>query len=151
LQAVLGEMPVLAAEQSAWVSILLILLPAVIAGIGSALALILTRKYKIQDKGAEDKGLIYKTDAEQVAKQREFLLVENQTLYSLLKEELENCRKERLELDIVIARLNSTIDGLTKRLSKVEAELESWEIGLRTPKGFVLLKVEESQNDPKDK
>jgi hypothetical protein len=40
--------------------------------------------------------------------------------------------------------LHETIDELKKRLSKVEIELQAWEMGLKTPQGFVLNKIEEA-------
>lgn len=126
-----------------YVSLLKIIAPILLGGLITLLTWYFNRKAKVKDGRGRIVTEAYKIDAEQVTKQREFLITENQSLYILLKDELEMCRNERLELDITISKHNETIDGLKKRLSKVEIELQAWEMGLKTPKGFILKKIEE--------
>jgi hypothetical protein len=127
-----------------YVSILKIVIPIVMGGILTLVTWYLNRKAKSKDSKTKIVSETYKTDAEQASKQREFLIAENQNLYTILKEELEICRKERIESDNTMNSLHETIDELKKRLSKVEIELQAWEMGLKTPQGFVLNKIEEA-------
>lgn len=137
---------IIAAEaEPLYITLVKVIVPIVVSGIITLIVWYLNRKTSVKDGQGKIITEAYKADVEQTAKQREFLITENQSLYTLLKGELDMCRQERIELDHTIASLNETIDNLKKRLSKIEVELQAWEAGLKVPKGYILKKIEDDQ------
>lgn len=139
---------IIAAEaEPLYVTLIKVLVPIIVSGIITLVVWYLNRKTSVKDGKGKVIAEAYKVDVEQTTKQREFLITENQSLYALLKGELDMCRQERIELDHTIASLNETIDNLKKRLSKIEIDLQAWEAGLKTPKGFILKKIEDEDDE----
>ena len=129
------------AEENILFSILKISLPIILGGLFTIVNWYFNHRDKLKDGETKNRTDIYKTEAEQVSKQRQFLITENESLYVLLKSELDICRKERVESDLAAVALNEIIDALKKRLLKVEIEIQAWEIGLRIPKGYQLRRI----------
>jgi septal ring factor EnvC (AmiA/AmiB activator) len=108
-----------------------IIIPALVA----ILTVWLTNKAVKQKQNAADKKEIYTADIEQMSKQREFLRQENNDLWVALKDELEYCRQTRIELE-------ESLEKLRLKIARIEAELKAWELGLKVPKGFSLVKID---------
>ncbi len=136
-----------AGDESALVQVLKVIGPALVAGFVALVTLYFGRKFGNKDKGNTIRAENYKVDVEQMIKQREFLLTENQSLFLALKDELEKCKEERDSGKVERDNLDTTIDSMKKRLSKVEGELQAWEMGLKTPVGFRLIKIEGGDPD----
>jgi uncharacterized protein HemX len=111
-----------------------LLAPGIVAALTSFGIVYLNRKFSKTDKTEDSRIATYKTDLDQMAKQREFIIKENEELWNALKLELEMCRAEREKLD-------GSLDSLKKRLAKVESEITAWELGLKVPVGFKLVKL----------
>lgn len=110
--------------------------PGIMAALTAILTLIIGRRFAGQDKKVEKAKETHNSDVEQMVKQREFIIKENEDLWHALRKELEACRFER-------EKLEGVLDNLKKRLSRVENELTQWELGLKTPAGFRLVKIVE--------
>jgi hypothetical protein len=115
-----------------------LLAPGIVAALTSFGIVYLNRKFSKTDKTEDSRISTYKTDLDQVIKQREFIIKENEELWNALKLELEMCRVEREKLD-------NTLDHLKKRSAKVESEITAWELGLKTPVGFKLVKLTDEE------
>lgn len=76
------------------------------------------------------------SNLEEISRQKEFLARENKELWTALKEELEECRTMRQELEVF------TIE-LKEKIIKIEQELSSWKLGLKVPDGYVLIREED--------
>lgn len=116
-----------------------LLAPGFVAALTSFGVVYLNRKFSKTDKTFETSSANYKSDLDQMVKQREFIIKENEELWNALKLELEMCRAEREKLDL-------SLDNLKKRLTKVENELTAWELGLKTPAGFKLVRLTDEDN-----
>lgn len=116
-----------------------LLAPGFVAALTSFGVVYLNRKFSKTDKTFETSSANYKSDLDQMVKQREFIIKENEELWNALKLELEMCRAEREKLDL-------SLDSLKKRLTKVENELTAWELGLKTPVGFKLVRLTDEDN-----
>ena len=123
-------------ETDQWAEIIKILGPALIGALTTWGGLALQKRYSKSEKKMEQTTQAYKIDSEIIIKQREFIIRENEELWKALREELEMCRVEREKLD-------GLLENMKKRLTKIESELTAWELGLKTPKGFRLIKLED--------
>lgn len=110
-------------------------IPAIIGAITTLITLYITKKFSKAEKKSEEKQHNYRVELDQLVKQREFVIKENEELWHALKLELDLCRVEREKLD-------AEVDSLKSRLTRVEQELQAWELGLKTPVGFKLTRIE---------
>lgn len=124
-----------ASKSSPTVEILKVFIPAIIGAMAAWGGIVLQRKYSSDDKKETQKIDAYKVDLEQNAKQREFIIKENEELWKALKEELDIVKEEKKKLDAQVAIMRD-------RVLKIEADLAAWELGLKTPKGFRLVRIE---------
>ena len=130
-----------------------IAIPIILGGFFTALNIWLKKRPNIKNQTSVLNSENFKAELDSTFKQREYVIMENKTLYEQMKQELEACREERREEaeqrkdDAEQAReeriqLTKKIDDLQKRLNRVEIELQAWEVGLKTPPGFVLVKTD---------
>lgn len=97
------------------------------------ITLYINNKFKKNQKKLDMREKYIASNFEEISRQKEFLARENKELWSALKEELEECRTMRQELEVF------TID-LKEKIIRIEEELGSWKLGLKVPEGFVLIK-----------
>lgn len=110
------------------------LLSLIIPGIVSIVIVILTNRGSKQDKQEAGKTDLYKAELESLSKQREAASSENEKLRDALREELEDCRELRRHLE-------TGLEELKVKVNTIEAELFAWRNGLKTPSGFVLVRM----------
>ena len=126
-----------ATKNSSTVEILKVLIPAIIGALATWGGLALQKKFSNEDRTHKEKQDAYDRDLEQTVKQREFIIKENEELWKVLKQDLDAVKVEKSKLEGQIAILRD-------RMLKVEADLAAWEMGLKTPKGFRLVKIDEA-------
>lgn len=123
-----------------WLDALKTIAPGIIAALSAVITLMISRRFTKEDKEVEGKKVSHASEMEQLVKQREFIIKENEELWHALRKELEMCRIEREKLDGIL-------ENLRKRLTKVENELTQWELGLKTPVGFKLVRLDKNDED----
>lgn len=111
----------------------------VIPGIVSLIVVILTNRNSKIDKDKTIKTDLYKVELESLQHQRESARVENDSLREALKDELEDCRTLRRDLE-------EALQELRVKIYVIEAELLAWRNGLRTPTGFILVRLPENES-----
>lgn len=111
---------------------------AAIASMSSLLTYFLTansqKKRSLREKELE----FYKIKTENLTIERELLTNEEKSLREMLREQLETCKIEN-------ERLDKEMENLKRRLLTIEQELKAWELGLKVPKGFELIQIEENK------
>jgi hypothetical protein len=110
------------------------LLSLIIPGVFSILTVFLANKALNRTTKDTNKTDMYKTELEQMQAQRILMSQDNEHLRDALREELEDCRRLRQVLEI-------RLEELTGKMNTIEAELFAWRNGLRTPGGYVLVKL----------
>jgi hypothetical protein len=112
-----------------------------IPGIVSVIVVMLTNRATHRDKRESSRTDIYKSELEQMNRQREMVNQENTNLRDALKSELDDCREQRQSMDEYIVDL--------KHLNNTqEAELFAWRNGLKTPIGYVLVRLPLADEPP---
>lgn len=116
---------------------------AAIASVSSILTYFLTassqKKRSIREKELE----FYKVKTENLTFERELLTQEEKNLREMLREQWETCKIEN-------ERLDKEMENLKRRLLTIEQELKAWELGLKVPKGFELIQIDESEIEVKN-
>ncbi len=84
---------------------------------------------------------IYKAELENMNRQREAVSVENEKLRDALREELDDCRRLRQLME-------DKLEEMVGKINTIEAELFAWRNGLRTPSGYVLVRIPEEKIEP---
>jgi uncharacterized protein HemX len=101
---------------------------------------IVTSKVKSRQFKHEKELAFYKVQTETLTVQREMLTSEETELRAMLREELDRCRLEN-------GRLDKELEELKRRLLNIEMELRAWELGLKVPRGFELIQLDNIINE----
>jgi hypothetical protein len=109
----------------------------------SLITYFITARIKQKQFMQEKELAFYKVKNETMSVEREMLTAEETELRAMLREELDRCRIEN-------ARLDRELEELKRRLLNVEMELRAWELGLKVPKGFELIQVENTEEEDTD-
>lgn len=112
----------------------------VLGAVVPIVTIILNNKFKKTQKKYDMHNALIQSDLEELSRQREFFARENKELWGALKEELEECRVIRQELETFTSELK-------EKIMKIENELSSWKMGLRVPEGYVLVREEDLLED----
>lgn len=112
------------------------LLSLIIPGIISVLIVVLTNRNSRTEKKDASNSDLYRVELESLNKQREAASVENEKLREALRDELDHCRELRQHME-------AAIEELKVKVNTIEAELFAWRNGLKTPSGYVLVRIPE--------
>lgn len=112
------------------------LLSLIIPGIISVLIVVLTNRNSRKERKDASNSDLYRVELESLNRQREAASAENEKLREALREELDHCRELRQHMD-------AAIEELKIKVNTIEAELFGWRNGLRTPSGYVLVRIPE--------
>lgn len=115
-----------------------VVIGATITALTSLLTYFITAKHKQKQFTQEQELALYKVKNETLSVEREMLTAEESELRAMLREELDRCRVEN-------ARLDRELEELKRRLLNIEIELKAWELGLKVPKGFELIQVDQEE------
>lgn len=110
------------------------LLSLIIPGIISVLIVVLTNRNSRKEKKDLSNSDLYRVELESLNKQRETASLENEKLREALREELDHCRSMRQDME-------ASIDELKIKVNTIEAELFAWRNGMKTPTGYVLVRI----------
>lgn len=114
--------------------------PGLVAGLTTLVVVFINRRFVNKDHKVDSDHQAIDVSLDQLSKQREFVIKENEELWIALRAELEHCRVEKEKLD-------SSLDLLRRKTVRMENELAAWELGLKTPAGFKLVKLDLKTGD----